>query len=130
MEIYSANLLQSLIPHQYTEEFEQQLTDAASLTLVFTIEDRVVACGTISHSPQEASAWLSFGLVDPAFQRRGIGEKGFPKGDAFNHQWDVFINRFPNATPDEIIVFRDRLREMTKDPQAKTIHWIYGPGER
>jgi len=73
MDIYAANLSRSLIPPQYAAEFEQQLTDTSNLTLVFTTENRVVACGTISYSPREASAWLSFGLVHPAFQRQGIG---------------------------------------------------------
>jgi len=73
MDIYAANLERSLIPPQYMGEFEQQLTDTSNLTLVFTMESRVVACGMVSYSPQEASACLSYGLVHPAFQRQGIG---------------------------------------------------------
>lgn len=72
MEIYAANLSQSLTPPQYAAEFEQQLTDTSSLTLVCTAGSRVVACGTVGYLPQRGPAWLSFGLVHPAFQRQGI----------------------------------------------------------
>ena len=73
MDIYAENLSKALVPPQYASKFEQQLTETNNLTLVFTTGNRVVACGSVDYSPQEESAWLSFGLVHPDFQRQGIG---------------------------------------------------------
>lgn len=72
-EIYSANLQRALIPKHYAAEFEAQLTDPSFLTLVFTIQGRVVACGSVNYLERRSAAWLSFGLVHPDFQRQGIG---------------------------------------------------------
>jgi GNAT superfamily N-acetyltransferase len=73
LDIHTANLSRSLIPSQYGAEFEAQLADPSSLTLVFILDERVVACGSVSYCLRESSAWLSFGMVHPDFQRRGIG---------------------------------------------------------
>lgn len=71
--IYHANLAQSFVPPHYAAEFEEQLTDPATLTLVFTTDDRVLGCGSVTCLADGTAAWLSYGLVHPDYQRRGIG---------------------------------------------------------
>ncbi len=63
------------VPSGYQQEFKESLEDPKNLTLVAEAPEggRPVACGLLRYMPEGGWATLSFGLVHPDFQRRGIG---------------------------------------------------------
>lgn len=72
-EIYAANLANGLVPASYEAQFLENAFDPSVLSLVAKVQEEVVACGTVHYVNLESTAWLSFGLVHPSWQRRGIG---------------------------------------------------------
>ncbi|MDP9759631.1 MULTISPECIES: GNAT family N-acetyltransferase [Agrobacterium] len=59
-------------------EFAQFLDDLGSSTssyLVITLHGRIVACGGLSIGPTPTIASLSWGMVDPAHHRQGLGTR-------------------------------------------------------
>jgi N-acetylglutamate synthase-like GNAT family acetyltransferase len=71
--IHDANESKRLVPAGYRESFLKNAFDPGVLSLVATLGDDVVACGTVHYMDNVSIAWLSFGLVHPSWQRRGIG---------------------------------------------------------
>jgi GNAT superfamily N-acetyltransferase len=60
-------------PCGYENTFESALRVGASLYLVGEEAGRIVTCGGVAYHDSYDHAWLSFGIVDAARQRRGIG---------------------------------------------------------
>jgi predicted N-acetyltransferase YhbS len=64
------------IPQKYLAEFERFLDSGDYLRLVLTREGTVVGIGGIGYEPTapQPRAWLVFGMIAPADQRRGLGK--------------------------------------------------------
>ena len=91
-------------------------------------EDDFVAAGIDINDGAEAGVWLSQKFHEIV---HGAGSKGWPDGDPWNYQWELFFRPVPapaNPTPksaDQIIAFKDQLVDLIKNRHqtAEDIAW-------
>jgi len=75
LAIYRANEA-AHFPAGKLAHFESALRDGQALVLMATREDRSIGCCGLNYTTSAEgirAAWFCYGMVDPAFQRQGVG---------------------------------------------------------
>ncbi len=102
--IYSAVHEAGQIPKQYFSEFGDVLDSQDMLTLVAVADGEIAGCGSVNYYSDDTFAQLSYGLIHPHMQRRGIGSALLISriallSSALDHACDIGISATTHSRP-------------------------------
>jgi hypothetical protein len=87
------------------------------------LEEYFAKRGLDVHEGANSGRWLP---ADFHYIVNGKGLTGYG-GNAFNYQWEKWIELHPTATIQDILAFKDELVGKTLNFEAKSIDWRYNP---
>ena len=74
LDLLALNTPQYFAPAEYAD-FDNYLDNLVDDYFVVKSDNKIVACGGINYFPEQAKAHISWDIVHPHFQRKGIGQQ-------------------------------------------------------